>query len=47
MNGKDFFVSFLKDPFSFYPDNKAYHFIVELPERINLVGKWEVGLCDF
>ena len=35
------------DPFSFYPDNKAYHFIVELPERINLVGKWEVSLCDF
>ena len=40
MNGKDFFLFISStDSFSFHPENKTYNFIVELPERLNLVGK--------
>ena len=48
MNEKDFF-KFISsdDSFSFHPENKIYNFIVELPERLNPLGKREVGLCDF
>ena len=35
------------DSLSFHPNNKAYNFTVEVPERANLVGEWEVGICDF
>ena len=48
MNGKDFFLFISSsDSSSFHPENKIYNFIVELPERINLLGKWQVALCDF
>ena len=48
MNGKDFFL-FISSSHSssFHPEYKTYNFIVELPERLNLVGKWKVALCDF
>ena len=45
---KNFFLFISSDDsFSFQPQNKTYNFTVELPERINLEGKWVVGLCDF
>ena len=47
MNEKDFFLFISSDDSSFHPQNKIYNFIVALPERLNLLGKWEVGLCDF
>ena len=41
-----FFLSSV-DFINFHPNNKAYNFTVEVPERTNLVGEWEVGVCDF
>ena len=41
-----FFLSSI-DSLNFHPNNKAYNFTVEVPERINLIGDWEVGICDF
>ena len=41
-----FFIS-SRDSLSFYPDNTGYNFTVELPERLNLKGDWEIVLCDF
>ena len=48
MNNRDFYL-FLssKDSLSFHPNNKGHSFIVELPERVNLDGDWEIALCDF
>ena len=37
-----FFLSSI-DSLNFHPNNKAYNFTVEVPERINLSGDWEVG----
>ena len=36
-----------KDSLSFHPNNKGNNFTVELSERVNLDGDWEIGLCDF
>ena len=41
-----FFLSSI-DSLNFHPNNKAYNFTVEVPERTNLIGDWEVGICDF
>ena len=41
-----FFLS-SKDSLKFHPNNKAYNFIVEVPERTTLTGEWEIGICDF
>ena len=41
-----FFLSSI-DSLNFHPNNKAYNFTVEVPERANLIGDWEVGICDF
>ena len=35
------------DSSNFHPNNKAYHFTVEIPERTSLSGEWEVGICHF
>ena len=32
---------------NFHPNNKAYNFTVEVPERTSLSGDWEVGIFDF
>ena len=34
------------DSKSYHPDNKPHTFIVELGERLNLTGRWLVGLSD-
>ena len=47
MNNKDFLFISSNVSSSFHPANKICNFIVELPERINLVGKWAMGLRDF
>ena len=41
-----FFLSSI-DSLNFHPNNKAYNFTVEVPERTSLSGEWEVGICDF
>ena len=41
-----FFLSSV-DSLNFHPNNKAYNFTVEVPERTSLSGEWEVGICDF
>ena len=41
-----FFLS-SKDSLKYHPNNKAYNFTVEVPERTSLSGKWEVGIGDF
>ena len=41
-----FFLSSI-DSLKFHPNNKAYNFTVEVPERTSLSGDWEVGICDF
>ena len=48
MEQKDFFI-FLssEDSLSYHKDNVPSNFIVELKERHQLIGEWEVGICDF
>ena len=48
MEQKDFFI-FLssEDSLSYHQDNAPFNFIVELKERVQLIGEWEVGICDF
>ena len=48
MEQKDFFV-FLssEDSLSYHQDNSPSNFVVELKERLQLIGEWEVGICDF
>ena len=36
-----------RDSLKFHPENKSHTFTVELPERLNLSGIWEVAICDF
>ena len=48
MEQKDFFI-FLssEDSLSYHQDNTPSNFVVELKERLQLIGEWEVGICDF
>ena len=48
MDQRSFFI-FLssKDSLSYHQDNTPSNFIVELKERLQLIGDWEVGICDF
>ena len=48
MEEKDFFI-FLssEDSLSYHKDNVPSNFIVELKERHQLIGEWEVGICYF
>ena len=48
MGQKNFFI-FLssKDSLSYHQDNTPSNFIVELKERLQIIGEWEVGICDF
>ena len=41
-----FFLSSI-DSLKYHPNNKAYIFTVEVPERSSLTGDWEIGICDF
>ena len=41
-----FFLSSI-DSLNFHPNNKAFNFTVEVPERTVLTGDWKVGICDF
>ena len=36
-----------EDSLSYHPDNTPYNFIVELKESLQIIGEWEVGICDF
>ena len=36
-----------EDSLSYHPDNNPYNFIVELKESLQIIGEWEVGICDF
>ena len=35
-----------EDSKNFHPDNKPQNFTVELMERLQLDGSWEIALCD-
>ena len=35
-----------RDCLRYHPDNTAYNFTVELPERVELKGNWKVSLSD-
>ena len=41
-----FFLSSI-DSSNFHPNIKPYNFTFEVPERTNLIGDWQVGICDF
>lgn len=36
-----------KDSLDFHPDNTAADFVVELPDFVDLSGKWECALLEF
>ena len=36
-----------EDSLSYHPDNTPSNFIVELKESLQIIGEWEVGICDF
>ena len=48
MEQKDFFIFLsFEDSLSYHQDNTPSNFVVELKERLQLIGEWEVGICDF
>ena len=36
-----------EDSLSYHPDNTPSNFIIELKESLQIIGEWEVGICDF
>ena len=49
MNGDDDHILFIRSDSSnsFYPENKPFHFKVNLGEPLYLEGNWEIALLDF
>ena len=47
MESNQFYVYLSSDDSKIYfPDNKAAHFTIKLPEILHLRGKWQLALCD-
>ena len=48
MEQKSFFI-FLssENSLSYHQSNTPSNFVVELKERLQLIGDWEIGICDF
>ena len=48
MEQRSFFIFLTsEDSLLYHQDNVPSNFIVELEERLQLTGDWEVGICDF